>query len=94
LRAALPGDVVGVFVLPPSLGALHQRLHGRGADAPDEVARRMAAARDEIAHWNEFEYVVVNRALDAATADVRAVLHAARCARTRQPGLQEFVARL
>ncbi len=94
LVAALPGDVVGVFVLPPSLRALEARLRGRGGDGAAEVGRRMEAARSEISHWAEFDHVVVNRELDAAVAAVRSVLHAARCARRRQPGLAAFVASL
>lgn len=94
LRAALPGDVVGVFVLPPSMSALHARLHARAADSPDEIKRRMAAAQSELAHWGEFDHVLVNHDLTEAIAAVRAVLHAARCARVRQPGLAAFVAKL
>ena len=94
LRAALPGDVVGVFVLPPSYAALEARLQGRGGDAPEEIARRMAAARSEIAHWAEFDHVLVNRDLDTAIADVRGVLRAARCVIARQPSLPGFVAGL
>lgn len=94
LRAALPGDVVGAFVLPPSYAALEARLRGRGGDAPEEIARRMAAARSEIAHWAEFDHVLINRDLDAAVADVRGILRAARCAISRQPSLPAFVAGL
>lgn len=94
LRAALPGDVVGVFVLPPSMAALHARLQARAADSPDEIGRRMAAAQSELAHWAEFDHVLVNHELSEAIATVRAVLHAARCARARQPGLAAFVAQL
>ena len=94
LRAALPGDVVGVFVLPPSYAALEARLHGRGSDPPEEIARRMAAARNEIAHWAEFDHVLVNRDLDTAVANVRGILHAARCVIARQPSLAAFVASL
>ena len=90
LRAALPGDTVGVFILPPSLEALDTRLRNRG-DGPADIARRMAAARDEIAHWAEFDHIVVNHALDAAIMTVRSVLRAARCTRDRQPGLAGFV---
>ena len=93
LRAALPGDVVSIFVLPPTLETLETRLRERG-DGADEIARRMQAARDEISHWGEFDHVVINRDLDVATALVRSVLHAARCARVRQPGLSAFVAAL
>jgi guanylate kinase len=59
LRAALPDDVVGLFVLPPSLAALEQRMQARG-DGPAQLAQRMAEARAEIAHWTEFDYVIVN----------------------------------
>jgi guanylate kinase len=94
LRAALPGDVTGVFVLPPSLPALEGRLRARGGDDAAEIARRMAKARDEIGHWGEFEHVIVNDDFEQAVAAVRAVLHAARLATARQPGLAAFVAGL
>ncbi len=91
LRAALPEDVVGVFVLPPSLAALEARLRGRVTDSEAEITRRMAAAHAEMSHWAEFEHAVVNRELDRAVADVRSVLHAARLATRRQTGLGAFV---
>jgi guanylate kinase len=94
LRAALPGDVVSVFVLPPSLTALEQRLVGRAGDDPAEIARRMQASRDEIAHWPEFDHVVLNDQLPAAIEAVRSILHAARLATARQPGLAGFVTAL
>ncbi len=94
LRAALPGDVVGVFVLPPTLAALEQRLRARSGDAAAEIARRMRLANDEISHWPEFDHVVVNDELDRAVAAVRAVLHAARLATRRLTGLARFVERL
>jgi guanylate kinase len=85
---------VSVFILPPSLEALEQRLQGRAGDDAAEIARRMQAARDEIAHWSEFEHTVVNDRLEDAVDAVRSVLHAARCATTRQPGLAGFVSGL
>ncbi len=94
LQAALPGDVVSIFVLPPSLLALEQRLHNRAGDDPAEIARRMQAARDEIAHWPEFGHAVVNDRLEDAVDAVRSVLHAARHATARQPGMAGFVAGL
>ena len=94
LRASLPGDVVSVFVLPPSVAALEQRLHGRAGDDPAEIARRMQAAQDEIAHWAEFDHAVVNDRLADAVDAVRSVLHAARCTVARQTGLAGFVATL
>jgi guanylate kinase len=92
LRAALPGDVVGVFVLPPSLPVLRKRLELRGGDNAAEIERRMAAAEAEISHASEFDCVVVNHAFAAAVADVRAVLHAARLATARQDWLEGFMA--
>ncbi len=94
LRAALPGDVVGLFVLPPSLPLLESRLRGRGTDNDDEIARRMRAARAEIAHAGEFDHVLVNAAFDTALAGCRAVLHAARMATHRLSGLSGFIAEL
>ena len=94
LRAALPGDVVGLFVLPPSLPVLESRLRGRGTDNDDEIARRMRAARAEIAHAAEFDHVLVNADFDTALAGCRAVLHAARLATHRLSGLPGFIAEL
>ncbi len=86
LKASLPDDAVGVFVLPPSLQALRSRLERRAGDDAAEIARRMQAARDEIAHWHEFDHVVVNENLTHCVGEVRAVLHAARTATRRQAG--------
>ncbi|QEO18491.1 guanylate kinase [Acetobacter vaccinii] len=91
IRHALPHDVVSLFVLPPSLEELERRLHGRASDHPDEIARRMAAARDEISHWKEFDYAIINMELDRAIDQARAVLLAARLAVARQTGLGQFV---
>jgi guanylate kinase len=94
LRAALPGDVLSVFILPPSLEALESRLKARGGDDPAEISRRMQAARSEISHWAEFDHVVINDDLERAIDSVLSVLHAGRVATARQPGLPDFVARL
>jgi guanylate kinase len=91
LRAALPGDVVSLFVLPPSLAVLEGRLRARASDDPAEIARRMEAARDEIAHWHEFDHVIVNDRLERAINDARAVLNAARIALPRQTGMATLV---
>lgn len=91
MRDRLPDDVVGVFILPPDLPTLEVRLRGRGGDPPEEIARRMAVARDEISHWAEFDHVVVNDDLAAAVAEVRAILHAERVRRHRRVGLEGFV---
>jgi guanylate kinase len=94
LRAALPGDVVGVFVLPPSRDALAARLAGRGGDSAAEIARRMARADAEIAHAGEFDHVIVNDDLETAVAAVAAVRAAARSATARLFGLAAFLAGL
>ena len=94
LRAALPSDVVCVHLLPPGLVELERRLRARGQDSELEVTRRMAAARSEIAHWSDADHVLMNHDFDATVEGVRAVLHAARSARARQPGLEGIVAGL
>ncbi|WP_135468584.1 guanylate kinase [Crenalkalicoccus roseus] len=94
LKASLPEDVVGVFLLPPSMAELERRLRARGQDSEAEIARRLAAAREEIAHWDEFDHVLVNEDFDATLAALRAILHAARTRRARQPWLAGYVAGL
>lgn len=94
LKDRMPDDVVGIFLLPPSLEILEQRLRGRGQDPEDEIARRMAIAREEMTHWGEFDYVLVNDDFAATVAAVRAILHAARAERKRQRNLPDFVAKL
>ena len=94
LRQALPGDVVSVFILPPSLEALESRLRLRAGDDTAEIARRMQAARSEIAHWPEFDHTVINDSLPQAVESVRCVLQAARLATRRQTGLEHFVSQV
>ena len=94
LRAALPDDVVGVFILPPSLDALETRLRARAGDDVNEITRRMALARDEMGHWQEFSHIVVNDDLEQAIAAAHVVLRAARLVTSRQAGLARFVAGL
>jgi len=86
VKAALPEDTVGVFILPPSLEVLEARLRGRGSDDPAEIERRMRMARSEISHWSEFDHVVVNDHLDVCVETVRSVLTAARCTAARSLG--------
>ena len=94
LRTALPDDVVGVFLLPPSMAELERRLRGRGTDTSAEVAQRMTTARSEISHWVEFDHIVLNDDFPTALAAVRAILQAARLRTDRQTGIADFVARL
>jgi guanylate kinase len=89
--SALGRDVVSVFVLPPSIAELESRLRGRGQDSEAVIAGRMAKSRDEISHWAEYDYVIVNTDLQAAFAQLVTILQAERQRRDRQPDLAEFV---
>jgi guanylate kinase len=91
LRKHAPADLVSVFILPPSSGELARRLHTRAQDDKKVIRARMAKAADEVSHWAEYDYVVVNRDLDRAFGDLRAILAAERLKRKRQPGLSAFV---
>jgi guanylate kinase len=94
LRAALPGDVVGVFLLPPSMAELERRLRLRAQDSEADIARRLAVGRAEIARAGEFDHVVVNAVFDETVAAVRAILAAARTATPRLVGLPSALAAL
>jgi guanylate kinase len=91
LRERARDDLVSVFVLPPSVGELTRRLHTRAQDDRKVIRARMEKAGDEMSHWAEYDYVVINRDLDRAFADVRAILAAERLKRERQTGLSAFV---
>jgi guanylate kinase len=84
-------DLVSVFVLPPSARELERRLHTRAQDSDEVIRGRMAKAAGEISHWAEYDYVIVNRDLDQAFAELRAILAAERLKRERQTGLSDFV---
>ena len=87
-------DLASIFILPPSTKELEQRLRSRAQDSDDVVAQRMSKAVDEISHWPEYDYVVVNHEIEEALAQVRAILIAERLKRTRQTYLVNFVKRL
>lgn len=87
-------DAVGIFILPPSREALRERLQGRGQDSAETIERRMQEAKSEIAHYDEFDYVVVNDDFGQALAELRTILAARRQLRERQPGLAARVAGL
>lgn len=91
LAEKMPGDIVRVFILPPSGAVLEERLRNRNQDPPDVVARRMAAASAEISHWAEYDYVVINADLDESLAGIRSILTAERLKRERLSGLMAFV---
>ena len=85
VRKLIP-DAIGVFILPPSMAELERRLRNRGSDTEAVIAGRLAAARDEMSHAGEFEYVIINKEFDTALADLAAVVRASRLrlARARQ----------
>ena len=87
-------DLVSVFILPPSTRDLEQRLLSRAQDSADVVAARMSKAADEISHYREYDYILVNRNIDSAVAQVKAILQAERLRRDRQVGLTDFVKKL
>ena len=91
LRDAARSDLVTVFVLPPSGPELERRLHSRAQDSEAVIAGRMARAADEISHWSEYDYAVINVDLDDSVSHVRAILHGERLRRDRQVGLPAFV---
>ncbi|MFN8981812.1 MAG: guanylate kinase [Alphaproteobacteria bacterium] len=91
LKASMPADVTSIFLLPPSMAELERRLRNRGQDSDAEIAKRMAAAREEITHWDEFDHVLINQDFAATVAAARAILHAARSTRARQPGMADFI---
>lgn len=91
IRQAMDKDVVSIFILPPSIAELERRLRGRAQDSDEVIAARMAKSEAEISHWAEYDYVLVNRDLDEAEAELRTILTAERARRERQPWLSEFV---
>ena len=91
LREAAGDDMVGIFILPPSTTELAERLRTRAQDSEDTVRYRLAQIANDVTHWPEYDYVLINQDLAVSVAAVRAILAAERLRRVRQPGLGEFV---
>jgi guanylate kinase len=91
LREKADRDLATVFVLPPSIGDLERRLRTRAQDSDAVIAARMAKAADEMSHWAEYDYVIINKDIAPAFAEIRAILAAERLKRERQTGLSAFV---
>jgi guanylate kinase len=91
LQEKMPSDIVSIFILPPSMRELKSRLQRRAEDSAETIDKRLANARAEIEHWQEYDYVVVNDDLQRAYAAVRAIVTAERLRRNRRPGLFDFV---
>jgi guanylate kinase len=94
IAAGAPADVVRVFILPPSMAALRERLHLRAQDAPDVIARRLERAREEIRMWPEYDYVLVNDDFERTYAELSHIYEAARLTRARNVWIGPFVERL
>jgi len=93
-QSTLAADVVSIFILPPSIGELERRLTQRNQDSPEVVRHRMDKAMDEMSHWPEYEYVLVNNDLPDSLASLQAIVMAERAKRKRQTGLVDFVRRI
>ncbi len=91
VREKARNDLVSVFLLPPSVPELQRRLTARAQDSDEVIRARMAKASDEMSHWAEYDYVLVNEDIDQAFEKLQAILRAERLKRERQPGLSSFV---
>jgi len=94
IASILPEDTVRVFILPPSAEELARRIQTRGTDAKQVIENRLKAAAREISHWNEYDYVLVNRDIEESLAVLKAIVQAERHRRHRQHGLPDFVSGL
>ena len=94
IKAKARDDLVSIFVLPPSTAELEKRLITRAQDSAEVVAGRMARAADEMSHYPEYDYIIVNHDLDQSTDAVHTILKAERLRRSRQASLPEFMKQL
>jgi guanylate kinase len=93
-NSGLAEDVVSIFILPPSIPELEARLRSRAKDSDEVIATRMKKSREEISHWAEYDFCLVNHDLDQSEAELQSILTAERLRRSRQPGLMDLVRRL
>ena len=91
LRQVAGDDMVSLFILPPSTAELERRLRRRAQDPAEVVQRRLDQVAEDVTHWAEYDYVLINRDLETSVGDARAILVAERRRRLRQPGLADFV---
>ncbi|TIW86556.1 MAG: guanylate kinase, partial [Mesorhizobium sp.] len=94
LKEKMRADIVSIFILPPSMKELKARLKRRAEDQEAVIETRLKNARNEIEHWKEYDFVIVNDDLDRAFAEVRGIVVAERLRRDRRPGLFDFVSGL
>jgi guanylate kinase len=91
VHAQLPDDSVLIYVLPPSLAEMSRRLHARSQDSEEVIAKRLARAKDEVAAWERFDYVILNDDFDKAYSDLAHIYHAERQKRARNPWIGNLV---
>lgn len=94
MKEKAPDEVVSIYMLPPSIKELRQRLEGRGTDSQETINKRMNLILEKMQHWNEYDYVVVNVDIDQTVETIREIISAERMKRIRQTGLQEFTRQL
>jgi len=94
LQQKMQADVVSIFVLPPTMTELQSRLHRRAEDSEEVIQTRLANSRAEIAHWREYDYVIINDDLNAAFDAVQSIVKAERLRRDRRHGMFDFVREL
>ena len=94
LKTAFGGDLVSIFILPPSMEELERRLRGRNTDSEEVIRDRMRRAAGEIGHWGEYDYVLINDDLGPCLEQVQSIIDAERLRRNRHPYLSEFARRL
>lgn len=90
-NSALGRDMLSIFILPPSIGELERRLRFRGQDSDETIKKRMSKSKDEISHWAEYDYVLINQDLKETEAKLQRIISATRLRRETQPRLSEFV---
>jgi guanylate kinase len=94
MRQKVPADIVSIFILPPSMTELRARLLRRAEDQEKVIEQRLRNAREELEHWGEYDYVVINHDLQQAFHEVQSIVTAERLRRDRRPGLFDFVSGL
>lgn len=94
LTAMVRDDVASVFILPPSKAELLRRLQARAQDSNENIEYRMSQADEEIKHWNEYDYTIINRDIDVSLSKIRSILRAERLKKARRLGVANFVGKL
>ena len=94
MRQKAPDDVVTIYLLPPSIKELHERLVNRGTDSKEVIEKRMKLVLEKLSHCNEFDYIVVNAELEDTVKKIQRIISGERMKRVRQTGMKDFVAKL